>query len=71
MVEGITFTECIMDHLAKELKEDPLEFRKKNLIPDGKDATTSCEAFYMTRVGCRGPYYFYTNFVIFLNTIIL
>nr|XP_053653015.1 xanthine dehydrogenase/oxidase-like [Cherax quadricarinatus] len=34
-VEGITFMENIMDHVADVLGVDPLELRQKNLLPDG------------------------------------
>ncbi|KAK7074021.1 hypothetical protein SK128_004963 [Halocaridina rubra] len=33
--EGIIFMENIMDHVAIALGMDPLEFRRKNLMPDG------------------------------------
>ena len=34
-IEGMTCIENAMEHVARELKMDPLEFRKLNLIPDG------------------------------------
>lgn len=34
-VEGITFMENMMDHVAAQLGLDPLEVRQKNLMPDG------------------------------------
>ena len=33
--EGITSMEYAMEHMARHLKMDPLEFRKLNMIPDG------------------------------------
>ncbi|XP_042860846.1 xanthine dehydrogenase/oxidase-like [Penaeus japonicus] len=34
-VEGIIFMENILEHVAEELSMDPLELRRKNLMPDG------------------------------------
>lgn len=34
-LEGIMFMENIMDHIATAIGMDPLEFRRKNLMPDG------------------------------------
>ncbi|KAG0710872.1 Xanthine dehydrogenase [Chionoecetes opilio] len=34
-VEGVTFMENIMEHVAAELGVDPLAVRQKNLLPDG------------------------------------
>ncbi|XP_068204498.1 xanthine dehydrogenase/oxidase-like isoform X2 [Palaemon carinicauda] len=33
--EGMIFMENILDHIATEIGMDPLEFRRKNLMPDG------------------------------------
>ncbi|KAK3879999.1 hypothetical protein Pcinc_015481 [Petrolisthes cinctipes] len=35
MLEGVTFMEDMMDHVAIQLGMDPLELRQKNFIPDG------------------------------------
>jgi len=35
--QGIAMIENLMEHLAKVLKEDPLEFRIKNMNPSNDD----------------------------------
>ena len=44
-----------MDHISAELNQDPLNIRKKNLIPDGKDVPIVMKPTNLSH-GCRSMY---------------